>query len=252
VQKLVFKIVVVLLLVGGGLFAWKSWNDAQRSSRYTEWRQQLRDESKRNEIIAALRAELREAPDNAEAHALLGEALANAGKFSDAAVELRDAAKRHPEDVEVRVVLAQVCMRLDLIEEADRVLKEALAHANEDQSPFISLSLGHITTERYRGSAKEEDFRAARNYFQDARRHRSTEAEAMDGYAGLFLTKGPDQDFEKGIAAYRELVAKYPDYPRSAAIREMLDSLDKKESETPPPDPKEPAKDGAVQKSGGG
>lgn len=250
-QKLVVTIAVLLLLVGGGLIGWKSWNDAQRSSRYTEWRQQIRDESKRNEIIAALRAELREAPDRAEAHAVLGEALFFAGKFSDAAVELRLAAKLDPEGVEVRVELADVCTKIDLVDEAVRVLKEALVHAKEDEAPFISLRLGHITTERYRGSAKEEDFRAARNYFQDARRHQATEAEAMDGYAGLFLTKGPDQDFEKGIAAYRELVAKYPDYPRSAAIRDMLDSLDKKESETPPPDPKEPAKDGAAQKSGG-
>jgi len=251
-RKLVLAIVILLAAVGAGLFGWKSWNDAERSSRYAAWRQQLKEESKRNDVIAALREELRESPDRADARALLGEALAYAGKYSDAIVELRDAAKRDPEGVEVRVFLADVCVKLDLIDEAVKVLKEALQHAREDDSPQIGLRLGHIYTERYRGSAKDEDFRAARNYFQDARRHAASEAEAMDGYAGLFLTKGPEQDFDKGIAAYRELMAKHPDYPSAAKIRELLDMVDKAQSEPPAPDPKEPPKDGDAKKSGDG
>jgi tetratricopeptide (TPR) repeat protein len=251
-RKLVLSIVVLLVLVGAGLFGWKTWKDAERSSRHAEWRQQLKDESKRADVIAAVRLELKESPESADARAVLGEAFAFAGKFSDAAVELREAARLDPENVPARIALADVCIRLDLIEEAVKVLKEALPHAGEEEAPKIELRLGHISTERYRGSAKEEDFRAARNYFQDARRHASTEAEAMDGYAGLWLTKGPEFDFEKGIAAYRELVAKHPEYPRTAKIRELLEALDKKQGDAPVPDPNGPAKDGDAEKRSDG
>jgi tetratricopeptide (TPR) repeat protein len=253
-RKLVLSIVGVLVLVGAGVIAWKLWTETEQRSRYAEYDKQLKvaDQARVAEIIVTVRRELKDTPDLAEAHATLGKALAYAGKYSDAAVELREAAKRDPEGVEVRVYLADVCVRLDLIDEAVKVLKEALPHASEDDAPAIGLKLGHIYTERYRGSAKEEDFRAARIYFQDARRHAATEAEAMDGYAGLFLTKGPDQDFDKGIAAYHELIAKHPEYPAAPKIRELLDMVDRNSAETPPPDPKEPPKEGDAKKSGDG
>jgi cytochrome c-type biogenesis protein CcmH/NrfG len=195
-------------------------------------------------VIAALREELKADPGRSDARAVLGEALAFAGKMSDAAVELRSAAKTDPGDVHVRRVLAQVCLRLDLVDEAVKCLEEALVHVDEGERPAVELDLARVCMERYRGSAKDEDFRAARNYFQDARHHPATEAEAMDGYAMLWLMKGPNSDLDKGIATYRELLTKYPSYSRADKIRELLDNFDHPGEgagkDAPPPDAKPP------------
>jgi cytochrome c-type biogenesis protein CcmH/NrfG len=242
VRKLVLSIVVTLALVGAGIVGWKFWSDAQRVAQYAEWRQQLQDESRRDEIIAALREQLKVDASRSDARALLGEALVYAGKTSDAVVQLREAVKRDPENVRVHIMLGQVCLRLDLVDEAVKVLDEALAHADDVERPAVELVLGYAYQERYRGSAKDEDFRASRNYFQDARHHPATEAEAMDGYAMLWFTKGPNSDLDKGIATYRELLTKYPAYPRADKIREMLDTFDKAAagSDAKPPDAKPP------------
>jgi hypothetical protein len=66
----------------------------------------------------------------------------------------------------------------------------------------------------------------------------------MDGYAMLFLMKGSNFDFEKGISTYRELLAKYPNCARADKIRELLDNFDKQEAGARPPDPKAPEKSG--------
>jgi tetratricopeptide (TPR) repeat protein len=242
VRKLVLPIVVALALVGAGLLGWKWWSDSQRLARYDEWRKQVQgaqgpDDARRGEIIAALREELRLEPGNVEARALLGETLVYAGKKSDAVVELREAVKRDPGNVDVHIKLAQICLGLDLVDEAVKVLDEALAHADDDHRPKVELVLGFAFQERYRGSAKDEDFRAARNYFQDARRRADVEAAAMEGYAALWLMKGRNFDFDKGIASYRELLAKHPDYPAAPKIRELLDTFD---NPNPTPDAKQP------------
>ena len=222
----VVAIVVALALLGAGAFAWFKWSDAERSSRYAQWRQQLQDDARRPEIIKALRAELlldvdpktphnlrATPPDIPEAHELLGEALARDGKFSDAAVELRAAIKGDPGSILARRWLAQVCLKIDLVNEAKKTLEEALDHVDAEQRPSVELDLANVCLERYRGSASEEDFRTARNYFQDARRHPSTEAEALDGYAMLWLAKGPEQDFEKWYEALDKVYSKrYPTY----------------------------------------
>jgi len=253
VRKLVLSIVIALVFVGVGIAGWMWWNDAQRSARNAEWRQQLQNESKRDEIIASLREELKAEPGRSDTRALLGEALAFAGKMSDAAVELRAAAKAEPGDVHVRRVLAQVCLRLDLVDEAVKCLEETLVHVDEGERPAVELDLARVCMERYRGSAKDEDFRAARNYFQDARHHPATEAEAMDGYAMLWLMKGPNSDLDKGIATYRELLAKYPAYSRADKIRELLDNFDHPGAgkDAPPPDAK-PPEEKPKEKSGDG
>lgn len=266
-RKLVLAIVVLLVLVGAGLFGWKSWIDAERRARYAGWREQIKDDARRPEVVKALRTELLldvdpkaphaergTPPDLPEAHEVLGEALARDGKFSDAAVELREAIKGDPNDVRAHRWLAQVCLRIDLVNEAKKTLEEALALADEKERPELELELGNVCLERYRGSATDVDFRAARNYFQDARRNPATAAEALDGYAMLFFMKGPDQDLERWYESHRELLEKYPDFSRAASIKEMLDLYDKRKAEQaagPQPDAAPPV-DKPEKKDGGG
>lgn len=266
-RKLVVAIFVLLVLVGAGLFGWKSWNDAQRHARYAEWREQIKDDARRPQIIKELRSELLldvdpkaphaergTPPDLPEAHEVLGEALARDGKLSDAAVELREAIKSDPSDIGAHRILAKVCLGIDLVNEAKKTLEEALALADEKERPEIELELGNVCLERYRGSASDLDFRAARNYFQDARRNPATEAEAMDGYAMLWYMAGPNQDHQRWYEAHRELLAKYPSYARAEMIRGMLELYDRLKAEQAAgsqPDAAPPA-DKPEKKDGGG
>lgn len=241
-RKLVLPIVVVLAVAGAGLFGRRWWSVRQREARYEAWREELLapppaddpnggpDDVRRGEVIAALRKELKDDPDLTSASGLLAELLirqsaSDPKKLSDAKVVLEDAVKRHPEATGASLRLAQICRALNLIDETIKVLSNALVQAEGTQRSRVELDLANAYLERYRGSSKEEDFRAARNGFQNARSDPATEAEALEGYGTLWLEKGRYRDLEKALATYRELLQKHPDYPNAAKIQGVVDVL---------------------------
>jgi cytochrome c-type biogenesis protein CcmH/NrfG len=226
VQKVVLVVLAALVVAAAGFFGWRFAVKAQRDARYDTWRGQLGDESRREAVISALRDELKENPDVSETHGLLGEALFAAGRDSDAAVALRKAIVLDKGNLKARRALARACLRLSRIDEAIQTLEDAVPGIDGADRARVELELGRAYQERYRGSSKEEDFRAAHNRFQEARNDPATEAEALDGYAALWLEKGRNQDLGKAISTWRELLSKYPDYPRATAIRELVDHFD--------------------------
>ena len=238
-RKLVLPIVAVLAVAGAALFGWRWWTARQREARYDAWRQELLspppaddpnggpDDARRAEVAAALRRELKDDPDLTSASELLAQLLVRTKKLSDAKVVLSDAVKRHPEAIEAGLLLGKICRALNLVDEAIRSLSETLVHAEGSDRSRVELDLAHAYLERYRGSSKEEDFRSARNGFQNARADPATEAEALEGYGMLWLENGRYRDFEKALATYRELLKKYPGYPNAAKIQEVVDVLSK-------------------------
>jgi len=226
VRRLALYLVAALVVAAAAFFGWRALERAQRTARYDEWRKQLGDDARREAVMASLREELKEDPDLTDARCLLGEALAQAGRLSDATVQLETAVRRDPSNVQARRVLARVCLGQSRIDDAIKSLEEALAHAEGETRAQVELELGRAYQERYRGSAKDEDFRSARNRFQEARQSPALEAEALDGYAALWLEKGRNQDLGQAMDAWRELLKKHPDYSRAAEIREMVDHFD--------------------------
>ncbi len=243
-RKLVLPIVVALAVAGAALFGWKAWTEHQRDARYDAWRQELLapappddpgggpDETRRAEVIAALKKELKEDPGLTNASLLLAELLLRSRKpsskdLSEAKLVLADAVKRHPDAIDAALQLGRICRALGLVDETIRVLVEALVHADGTAHARVELDLGNAYLEKYRGTSKEEDFRSARNAFQEARSDPSTEAEALEGYGALWLENGRYRDFDKALATYRELLKKHPDYPDAARIQGVVDVLSK-------------------------
>lgn len=223
VQKIVLGVVVLAVLAVAGFFGWHEWQASAVRARVEGWRASANeDASNVPKVIAELRAELRVNPAATAARALLGELLAKSGKPSDAAIELREAARLAPGDVAIHRHLADVCLQLDLVDEAIRWLDEAIGRAEGTEKAEAQLDLARVYQERYRGSAKEEDFRSARNLFQEARRDRVTEPAAMHGYATLWMEKGPNRDLEKALTTLKELLQKHPDYPEAPRIEELV------------------------------
>lgn len=248
-RKLVLPIVAVLVVAGAALFGWRWWTALQREARYDAWRQELLspppaddpnggpDKARRAEVIAALKTELKADPGLTGASVLLANLMIRMWAddptkkdtkwLSEAKVVLDDAVKRHPETIEAGLLLAKICRALNLVDEAIRTLSETLVHAEGSDRSRVELDLAHAYLERYRGSSKEEDFRAARNGFQNARADPATEAEALDGYGTLWLENGRYRDLEKALATYQELLKKHPTYPNAAKIQEVVDVLSK-------------------------
>lgn len=224
-RKLVLVIIAVLVVGGAGVYGWKLWSDHVRASRYAAWRNEIDLEGRRDDIMIALRAELKADPDLTGARELLAEALVRSGKVSDAAVELREAVRRDPGNVGARRKLGQVCIALKLVDEAIQTFEDAAVRANDADRGRVHLELAFAYEERYRGSAKEEDFRNATIAFQQARSDPSTEAEALEGFGMLLLEKGPKFDAEKSLATLRELLKRHPDYSRVEQVQKTVDFL---------------------------
>jgi tetratricopeptide (TPR) repeat protein len=239
VRKPVLPIVVALAVAGAGFYGWTKWTAMQRESRWEAWRSELLapppaddpgggpDDARRTEVISALKKELKGDPGLTGASQLLAELLLRQKKFSDAKVVLDEAVKLHPEVVEASLRLAQICRGLGLVDEAVRVLENALVHAQGSLHSRVELELANTFLAKYRGTGKEEDFRAARNGFQNARADPATEAAALEGYGALFLENGRYRDFDKVLTTYRELLKKYPAYPDAEKIQGIVDVLSK-------------------------
>jgi len=239
VRKPVLPIIVALAVAGAGFYGWTKWTAYQREARWGEWRSELLapppaddpgggpDDARRTEVVAELKKELKGDPGLTGASQLLADLLLRQKKFSDAKVVLDEAVKLHPEAVEASLRLAQICRGLGLVDEAVRVLNNALVHAEGPLHSRVELDLAHAYLERYRGSGKEEDFRGARNGFQNARADPATEAEALEGYGALFLENGRYRDFDKVLTTYRELLKKYPNYSNAEKIQQVVDVLSK-------------------------
>ena len=238
-RKPVLSIVVVLAVAGAGFFGWTKWTAFQREAQWDAWRGELLapppaddpgggpDDARRAQVVAELKRQLKGDPGLTGASQLLAELLLRQKKFSDAKVVLDEAVKLHPEVVESSLRLAQICRGLGLVDEAVRVLGNALVHAEGPLHSRVELDLAHAYLERYRGSGKEEDFRGARNGFQNARTDPATEAEALEGYGALFLENGRYRDFDKVLTTYRELLKKYPAHPNAEKIQGIVDVLSK-------------------------
>jgi len=249
VRKPVLPIVVVLAVAAAGVFGWTKWAAYQREARWQAWSSELLapppaddpgggpDDARRAEVVAELKKELKGDPGLTGASELLADLLIRmwakdpAKKdtkwLSEAKVVLDDALKRHPEAIEAALKLGRVCIALSLIDESIKVLSNALAHSEGTQHARVELDLANACLEKYRGTGKEEDFRAARNGFQNARGDPTTEAEALDGYGGLFLEHGRYRDYDKVITTYRELLKKYPAYHDAERIQGIVDLLSK-------------------------
>jgi tetratricopeptide (TPR) repeat protein len=249
VRKPVLPIVAVLAVAAAGLFGWTKWAAYQREARWEAWRGELLapppaddpgggpDDARRAEVIVELKRELKGDPELTGASELLADllirmALGNPSnkdtkKLSEAKLVLDDAVKRHPEAIDASLKLAKVCRALGLIDESIKVLSNALAHSEGTQHARVELDLANACLEKYRGTGKEEDFRAARNGFQNARGDPTTEAEALEGYGALFLENGRYRDFDKVLTTYRELLKKYPAYPNAEKIQGIVDLLSK-------------------------
>jgi tetratricopeptide (TPR) repeat protein len=239
VRKPLLPIVAVLAVAAAGLFGWTKWAAYQREARWEAWRGELLapppaddpgggpDDARRAEVIAELKKELRGDPGLTGASRLLAELLLRQKKFSDAKVVLDEAVKHHPEVVEASLQLAQICRGLGLVDEAVRVLDNALVHAEGPIRSRVELDLAIAHFVKYQGAGKEEDFRAARNGFQTARADPATEAEALEGYGLLFLENGRYRDFDKVLTTYRELLQKYPAYPNAEKIQGIVEVLSK-------------------------
>jgi tetratricopeptide (TPR) repeat protein len=239
VRKPVLPIVVVLAVAAAGVFGWTKWAAYQREARWQAWSSELLapppaddpgggpDDARRAEVVAELKKELKGDPGLTGASQLLAELLLRQKKFSDAKVVLDEAVKLHPEAIEASLRLAQICRGLGLVDEAVRVLNNALVHAEGPLHARVELDLANACLEKYRGTGKEEDFRAARNGFQNARGDPTTEAEALEGYGALFLENGRYRDFDKVLTTYRELLKKYPSYSNAEKIQQVVDVLSK-------------------------
>lgn len=238
-RKPVLPIVVVLAVAAAGVFGWTKWAAYQREARWQAWSSELLapppaddpgggpDDARRAEVVAELKKELKGDPGLTGASQLLAELLLRQKKFSDAKVVLDEAVKLHPEAIEASLRLAQICRGLGLVDEAVRVLNNALVHAEGPLHARVELDLANACLEKYRGTGKEEDFRAARNGFQNARGDPTTEAEALEGYGALFLENGRYRDFDKVLTTYRELLKKYPSYSNAEKIQQVVDVLSK-------------------------
>jgi tetratricopeptide (TPR) repeat protein len=249
VRKPVLPIVAVLAVAAAGFFGWTKWAAYQREARWEAWRSELLapppaddpgngpDDARRAEVIAELKKELKSDPELTGASELLADllirmALGNPSnkdtkKLSEAKLVLDDAVKRHPEAIDASLKLAKVCRALGLIDESIKVLNNALVHSEGTQHARVELDLANTCFLKYQGTGKEEDFRAARSGFQNARGDPTTEAEALEGYGALFLENGRYHDFDKVLTTYRELLKKYPAYPNAEKIRGLVEVLSK-------------------------
>jgi len=173
------------------------------------------------------------AQESAELLASVARAMALAQSeegLSDAAVELENVLKRSPDFVPALLARGEVCLRLSRWNDAIEPLRHAseLTGGSESEGrdhARAQLLLGRALAERYRGTSDDGDFRGARFAFQDARKAPEFEADAIQGYAMLYLQKGRHRDFKKVLASFDELLQKHPDYPDAPSIRERVDDL---------------------------
>lgn len=147
--------------------------------------------------------------------------------WSKAAVELREILKLDPDEVEAHRLLGDVCYSLALTEEAIEHYLRLLEIGPVEEKGATQIRLARAYLDRYRGSGKDDDFRASRNSYQDALSDPTSEAEALEGLGALYAAKGRNRDVARALEKFDLLVEKHPDFPDIERVKKLLGELRK-------------------------
>lgn len=203
-RKYVVIAVAALIVVVGGVLGAKSW---------------LATRARQSEVerkVAAARELMRvDADENGQPPA----------EWSKAAVELDAALLLAPDDVQALLARGEVAWMLKLVNDAIRHLDRAEQLSQGSEHAAVQLARGRAYATRFEGTGKDEDFRTARNAFQDARGDPVHSDEATFEYGALFIATKRVSEVEKGIATWEELLKRRPDYPGAEGIRGLIESL---------------------------
>jgi tetratricopeptide (TPR) repeat protein len=150
--------------------------------------------------VAALRAAIREKPDDASAHANLASALRSQGKVAEAVAEYRQALALGLENALTRVNLGQALCEQGKTTEAIDEFRQAIRLEPDSATPH--LSLGTILCD------EKHDYAAAETEFRTAIRLRPGEAEAYGDLGNALKGLGK---LDEAIAAYRAALRLRPD-----------------------------------------
>ena len=195
-RQKVLLVVVAVVLVSGGVIAVRAWQSALA----------------RQSVI-----------DQYVAHA--NQLKQTESGLSQAAVELKKALELAPECVPALLARGEVCLQLRMLKESIEHLRHAAELTEGSDHACALVWLGRALAERHRGTNDDADFRGAHNAFLEARQDPTWEADAMQGYATLFLEKGRNQDVDKALGVLDEFVKKYADHADAASVRELIEHL---------------------------
>jgi len=200
-RKIVLIVLVSVALVAAGAFAFRSW-----------W------------VAGTRRAEVDRILERADALASTEAGL------SDAKLEFDRALSLDPDHVAALTKRGNVFLRLARYDDAIRDFRRAGELASGTELAQAQLGQGRALYERYRGTNADDDFRSARNRFQEALQDPSVEAEALEGVGTLYLVRGRNYDPDAALKSFQDLLKKHPDYVDADRVKSMVELLAKSSS----------------------